>query len=174
ATCSNVVARHMVMVVRCAPSLRMRETLVCAEEIVRLAGRPLNAPTGNAVAALDTGLYCGASWRVDGVEGAPLVAGGTHLLEISFSRDVKLETLGLGSDTGRVEWKRAWGGAFLEVIGFDAPPSADALAGIRHYLRLKWGLADKGIANATSAQHAAARGEGVNLGAHFGTLLIVR
>jgi len=172
-TDTNTVVRHIVAVVRCAPALRGRETLFCGEILYRTSGRPHNNPEGNAVAYLDTSRFCEVAWKIDGVEGAPLLAGMTHLLEIEFSRDVTLHTLGIGSDTGRREWLRGWGGAFHEFLGFSETPPMDARLAVNHYLNLKWKLG-LDLPRASTGQVQSARELGAHFGPYFGSLLIVR
>ena len=167
------VVRSMVMVVRCGASLRMRETLICGERVFRLAGRPENEVSGNVVGRFERGGFCEVeSWKVDGVEGAELEAGRTQLVEVVFPMGLTLSRMGLGSDVGRKEWRRAWGGGFCEVIGFDEVPSDSALAGMRHYLNLKWELGLE--MGSTAAERSAASGAGVHLGKVFATLFMVR
>jgi len=172
-TPTNTVVRHIMAVVQCPSNLRGRSTLFCGEELFRTAGRPWNNPEHNEKARMDTGRFCGVSWRIDGVADAPLVAGKTHLVEVEFSREVTLHTLGVGSDTGREEWLRAWGGSFFELVGFSETPSSDAQAAVVHYLNLKWRLGLKTGPVSTDAIQSA-RALGAHLGPYFGTLLIVR
>ncbi|MCL1887788.1 MAG: hypothetical protein FWF96_02820 [Kiritimatiellaeota bacterium] len=167
----------LVMVVRCAPSLRMRETLVCGEAIFRLGGREVNDADGNTTAEFERGGFCEvASWKIDGVAFAPLEAGKKSIVEVHFSKDLSLVSLGLGSDTGRKAWRRGFGNGeagFMEVIGFSEPPSDGVLAATYHLLARKWEL-DINIPLSTDAQRAEARASGVNMGSFFATIFMIR
>ena len=175
---TNTTIRYAMFVVKNGMPIRMRETILCGAEVLRVAGKPVNVVENREVAAIDRGPFCEwVSCKVDGVEGAPLVAGKMCLIEVEFSRDLELSTLGVGSDTGRTAWKRAFGaegGGWCELIAFDANPG-EALVAARHYLRLKFALdLPNGMSNSTATQRALARAAGVSLGNYFGSLLIVR
>lgn len=171
----EVGVRSVVMVVKAAPLLRMRETLVCGAEVFRLAGRPLNAASGNVRAVVERGGVCEVeSWKVDMEEGAEVEAAKLQLIEITFRGNQKLSEIALGGDWGRREWRRAWGGGFFEVIGFDDVPSAAVMPGVRNYLNVKWKLGLGADAIATDAQRSAAQRDGVNMGSLFATLFMVR
>jgi len=173
--------KSVVMVIKCPPEgMRMRETLICGERIFRISGMPENEESGNLTAEVERGGYCEVSWRIDGVEGAKFEAGKTHLVEVFFSGDgLTLSRMGLGSDTGRVQWRRAWGGdgggnaGFSEVVAFSNIPSPDVLAGVKNYLNVKWKL-KLNIPSATQSQRDFANMEGVNFGSTFGLILMVK
>ena len=174
---SNAFVRTVVMVVRGKSmgegGLRMRETLICGESIFRLSGRPLNKVEGNETAKVERGGFCEvACWKVNNVPFAPVVAG-PQVIEVTFKKDLRLSEVFLGSDGGRGEWRRAWGGGLCEAIFFDSEPSAEALAGVYSLLNLKWKLG-LDVPNITPDTLAAARAEGVDFSHFYGTLLILR
>ena len=175
---SNATVKTVVMVVRTKGmgegGLRMRETLVCGESIFRLGGRPMNQVDGNAIGKIERGGFCEVtSWQVDAVPSAPLVAGKAQLVEVTFKNAMPLSEVFLGSDGGREEWRRAWGGAFCEAVFFDAEPSLEALDGVRSLFNLKWGLG-LNVPRITQASLNAARAEGVNFSHYYGSILLVR
>ena len=173
----GATARYMVMVVKTAPTLRMRETLVCGKIIFRLDGAPANEPEGNETAEFERGGWCEvASHKINGVEGAALEAAKRQIVEVDLEQALKLEEVALCSDWGRREWRRGFsgdGGGLHEIIAFETVPSEDALVAVRRYLDVKWGL-QLDTPRPTSAQVSAAMAEGAHLGNLFGTLFIVR
>ena len=171
----DAVMKSAVLVVRTAPSLRARETLFCGELVFRLAGEPENKSDGNLAAGFeqDGNVNNLALWRVDGVEGAGLESGRVQLVEVVFGRGMKLSEVALGSDWGRREWRRAFGGALCEVVVFDDEPSESVLTATRHYLNLKWSLGLE-LPKSTASQRSEAGAQGVNLGSIFATIFMVK
>lgn len=169
----DVRVKSIVMVVKSAATLRMRETLVCGESVLRLAGRPLNEMSGNVQGVIERGGVCEVqSWKIDMADGADVEAGKTQLVEVAFKERMKLSEIALGGDWGRTAWRRAWGGGFCEIIAFDEMPSDAVLAGTRNYLNVKWQL---GLAAPSEYRfQRAAANAGVNTGSVFGTLFMVR
>ena len=175
---SNATVKTVVMVVRTKNmgegGLRMRETLICGESIFRLGGRPMNQVDGNAIGKIERGGFCEvASWQVDAVPSAPLVAGKAQLVEVTFKNAMPLSEVFLGSDGGREEWRRAWGGAFCEAVFFDAEPSHDTLDGVRSLFNRKWDLG-LNVPRITQASLNAARAEGVDFSHYYGTVFMVK
>jgi len=172
---TNLTVRHIVAVVRTPPAIQGMSTLFCGEQIYRTAGIILNKnPNGNAVAYIDTGRFCKVSWNVDGVEGAPLRANSTHLLEITFATDVKLHTLGIGNDTGRADaWMRAFTGSYMSMVGFAGTPPDEVRDMVaRHYIQ-QHGLEIPPPPFSINALHAA-RALGMNFGTYYGTRILIR
>jgi hypothetical protein len=176
-TTAGKYVRSMVMVVRCTQKdgFRVKETLVGGERNFCLAGLPENLASNNVEGVFDTTEFYNqvASWRVDTIEYGVIEKGKTHLVEVTFLQDLPLASLVLGGQKGRREWAYGWGGQIMEVQGYDSVPSPDALAGLRHVLRLKWDLSAD-IPSATQSQHAAARALGTSLGFYVATLFLVR
>ena len=166
--------RVVVMLVRAGDSLRIRETLVCSREIFRLAGLEAHdAGEGLGVAEFERhGTFSVASWKVDGVEGAGLVAGRTQLVEVTFKQGVEMSRVGLGSDLGRREWKRGFGGAFCELLAFEEVPPEAVMRAVRHYLRLKWRV-PLALPPLEPGDVAEGRKHGVRFGSTFATILII-
>jgi len=171
-TPTNVVVRHIVAVVTNPEEIRALSTLFCGELVYRAASRPWNTMSSTN-AAIDRGRFCAVAWKIDGVEGAPLVGGKNQLLEITFSSDVMAHTMGIGNDTGRREWLRAYCGDFKEILAFSAPISGDARDAVLYYLNVKWRLG-LSVPRATTWQVAEARALGTHFGSFFGSLLILR
>jgi hypothetical protein len=169
-----IQTRVMVVASPHATNFHSRATLACGEEIFRM-GRE----TSPGKRRPERGGYCEIlSHRVDSIEGATLEADKCSLVEVVFTKPLQMSRLYLGGDPGRREWLRGWGGVgdggFYEILGFSGIPSPSALAGTRHYLRLKHGLDRDKIPGASASQIAAARADGVFMGNYFGTLLLLR
>jgi hypothetical protein len=175
-TAHDAKIQYVMFALETAPSIRMRETLVCGRRIFRLDGAPANDPE-NTVAEFERGGWCEvASHKVNGVENAPLEASKATLLEVDMGQPLKLRELAVASDFGRREWLRAWGtngGGIHEVIFFTSPPSPDALVAVRRYLDFKWKM-NLNMPRPNSTQATAAIIEGVHMNNLFSTLLILR
>ena len=171
---TNKMVRQIIAVVDTPIAISGMSTLFCSTEIYRTAGRPQNRHKGNLVARLDTGKYCRATWSIDGVPSAPLRANSTHLLIVTFSHDLPLHSLGIGSDTGRHDaWERGFCGSFKEIIGFSEPVPDNVVRTITHYANLKWRLGLE-VDSPSKSDIQASRNLGAHFGPFYGSLLIIK
>ena len=172
-TSTNTVVRQIIAVVDTPIAIPGMSTLFCSTEIFRTSGRPLNKKS-NLVAHIDTSRYCRATWSIDGVPSAPLRANSTHLLVITFSHDLPLHSLGIGSDTGRHDaWERGFCGSFKEIIGFSEPVPPNVVRTIIHYANLKWRLGLE-VDSPSKSDVQTSRNLGCHFGPFYGSFLIIK
>ena len=102
---------------------------------------------------------------------ATFVAERYRVLQLDFAGPFVLSDLFFGGAAGRPEWRCNWQGEIAEVVGFDQTPGADVLHGTANYLANRW---NAGPHPASSAQRAAAKAAGLDIGDVWMTTIMVR
>ena len=172
-TPAHLTVRHIVAVVRTQPNIQGMASIFTSTENFRVAGMPLNSIFSNKVARIDTGRYNGAAWKIDLVEGAPLKANATHLLEITFSHDLPLNQLWVGSDPGRPDvWFRGFQGEYLALTGWSEPPPPNVKDVVSRFLIQEHGLELPPPPFSLESLNLA-RSMGAQFGAKYGTRLLI-
>jgi hypothetical protein len=170
----NAKARYMMMVVRAAPTIKARATLTEGEVVFRVDGTLVNGLENDTSVEIDQGDFCEtASWRVNGVEDAPMLAGQTQIVEADYGKSLFLRRIALGGTWGRREWERGWRGEFLEVIFWDTVPGDGVLLTARRYLDYKHGL-NLDMPRPDMHQVNAAMATGLHTANLFSTIFMIR
>ena len=173
-TLAGQTVRHIVAVVRMPENIQGMASIFSSTENFRVAGMPRNSIFSNKVAHIDTGRFNKAAWKIDLVEGAPLKANATHLIEITFSHDLPLEKLWVGSDAGRPDaWFRGFTGEFLALTGWSEPPPPHVKDVVSRFLIQEYGLELPPPPFSISALNEA-RSLGSQFGSKYGTRFSIR